>query len=241
MNITSDFTVYPAVDVLEGRVVRLEQGRRDAVTVEGGEPAEAARALAAAGARWLHLVDLDGAFSGAPSPGLVARVAAAEVLVQVGGGFRTIDAVTDAVEAGAARVLLGTAAPDERFLATIVARFGERVAVAVDVRDGALAVAGWTRTTNTDAVEFAERCAALGVARLVATATARDGTLAGPDLRLLERLCATGLPVVAAGGVASLADVLAVRDLGCEGVVVGSALWRGTLRLEDALAATVTA
>ena len=95
---------------------------------------------------------------------------------------RTIEAVSDALEAGAARVLLGTAALDERFLATIVARFGDRVAVAVDVRDGALAVAGWTRTTKTDAVQFAERCAALGVAQLVATATARDGTLAGPDL-----------------------------------------------------------
>ena len=161
--------------------------------------------------------------------------------MQVGGGYRTIDAVTDALEAGAARVLLGTAALDERFLAVAVASFGDRVAVAVDVRDGALAVAGWTRTAETGAVEFAERCAVLGVARLVATATARDGTLAGPDLPLLERLCAVGLPVVAAGGVASLTDVLAVRDLGCEGVVVGSALWRGTLRLEDALAATVTA
>jgi len=171
----------------------------------------------------------------------VTRIAAAGVPVQVGGGYRTIEAVTEALEAGAARVLLGTAALDERFLATVVAWFGDRVAVAVDVRDGVLAVAGWTRTTTTDAADFAARCAGLGVGRLVATATARDGTLAGPDLPLLERLCDVGVPVVAAGGVASLSDVLAVRDVGCEGVVVGSALWRGTLRLEDALAATVTA
>jgi phosphoribosylformimino-5-aminoimidazole carboxamide ribotide isomerase len=239
--IRSTFVVYPAVDVLDGRVVRLEQGRRDAVTVEGGDPAKAARSFAAAGAEWLHLVDLDGAFTGSPSPGLVAAVAAAGIPVQVGGGYRTLDDVASALDAGAARVLVGTAATDPAFLAAAVERFGARIAVALDVRDGRVATHGWTDTASLLALTFAEACAAAGAMRLVVTSTTRDGTLSGPDLPLVEELLAVGLPVVAAGGVASLADVEAVRDLGCEGVVLGSALWCGTLGLQDALAATVRA
>jgi phosphoribosylformimino-5-aminoimidazole carboxamide ribotide isomerase len=236
----SEFTVYPAIDVLDGRVVRLEQGRRDAVTVEGGDPAEAARSFAAAGARWLHLVDLDGAFSGAPSPHLVPAVAAAGVPVQVGGGYRTLAAVEGALEAGAARVLLGTAATEPAFLRAALERFGARVAVALDARDGAVTVRGWTAAAPLPARAFAETCAAAGVARLVVTSTTRDGTLTGPDLSLLDGLLDLDVPIVAAGGIASLPDVEAVRDLGCEGVVLGSALWLGRLRLEDALAATVS-
>jgi phosphoribosylformimino-5-aminoimidazole carboxamide ribotide isomerase len=171
----------------------------------------------------------------------VAAVAAAGIPIQVGGGYRTLDDVASALDAGAARVLVGTAATDPAFLAAAVERFGARIAVALDVRDGRVATHGWTDTASLLALTFAEACAAAGAMRLVVTSTTRDGTLSGPDLPLVEELLAVGLPVVAAGGVASLADVEAVRDLGCEGVVLGSALWCGTLGLQDALAATVRA
>ena len=233
--LAQQFTIYPAIDVLEGRVVRLEQGRRDNVTVEGGDPVAAATEFAAAGASWLHLVDLDGAFSGAPDLELVRRVAAVGPPVQVGGGYRSIELVAAALEAGAARVLVGTAAVDEAFLHAAVERYGSRLAVAVDARDGQLAVAGWTMSAATTPRTLAERCAAAGVARLVVTATRRDGTLAGPDLALLEDVLEAGLPVIAAGGISSLGDLHALRELRCEGAVVGSAIWRGRFGLADAV------
>jgi phosphoribosylformimino-5-aminoimidazole carboxamide ribotide isomerase len=230
------FVVYPAIDVLEGRVVRLRQGEREQVTVEGGDPAEAAARFRDEGAGWLHLVDLDGAFSGRPTLELVEAVAAAGVPVQVGGGYRDAGAVRGALDAGAARVLVGTAALDPSFVREAARSFGERLVVAVDVRDGEVAVDGWTASSQVVPEALAHACAEAGVARLLVTSTRRDGTLAGPDLGLLELvLSASGLPVLAAGGIASLDDVRAVRELGCEGAVVGSALWRGRFSLADAV------
>ena len=230
------FTVYPAIDVLEGRVVRLEQGKRNRVTVEGGDPVEAATRFRDEGATWLHLVDLDGAFSSRPSRDLVRGIAAVGLPVQVGGGYRDAEAVQAALDAGAARVLVGTAALDPAFLRGAADRFGSRLAVAVDVRDGYVAVEGWTRASSVTAADLAEACAQGGVQRLLVTSTRRDGTLAGPDLELLELvLGASRLPVIAAGGIASLDDVRAVRELGCEGAVAGSALWRGRFTLAEAV------
>lgn len=233
----SPFTVYPAIDVLDGRVVRLAEGARERVTVEGGDPAEAARRFTDEGASFLHLVDLDGAFSGSPSPGLVDSVAAAGLPVQVGGGYRNVAAIEAALAAGAARVMVGTAALSPSFLADAAARFGERLVVAVDARDGRVAVEGWTRGSDLSPAELAARCAGAGVQRLLVTSTHRDGSLAGPDLALLDEILPCGLPVLAAGGVASLDDLLALRDAGCEGAVAGSALWRGRFTLPEALAA----
>lgn len=232
----SRFTVYPAIDVLEGRVVRLEQGERGRVTVEGGDPVEAATRFRDEGATWLHLVDLDGAFSSRPSLELLSGIAAIGVPVQVGGGYRSAGAVQAALDAGAARVLVGTAALEPAFLRSAAARFGSRLTVAVDVRDGIVAVEGWTRASSVSAEQLARTCAGAGVQRLVVTSTRRDGTLAGPDLELLELvLGASMLPVIAAGGIASLDDVRAVRELGCEGAVAGSALWRGRFTLAEAV------
>lgn len=214
-----NFHVIPAIDVLEGRCVRLRAGRREQVTLEGGDPAEAAARFVADGARWLHLVDLDGAFSGRPTPGLVERVvaAAAGVPVQVGGGLRTPPAVEAALAAGAARVLVGTAALHH--LGALAHRFRERLVVAIDVRDGCVVADGWLAETAVTPVELARRSAEAGVARLLVTSTGRDGSLAGPDLALLADVLGAGLPVLAAGGVASLADLARLRDLGCEGAV----------------------
>lgn len=230
--------VIPAVDVLEGRVVRLSQGRREAVTLEGGDPIELARRLASEGASRLHLVDLDGAFSGTPSLDLVRGVADAGGLpLQVGGGYRTLDAVGAALDAGADRVMVGTAALSPGFLAAAVERFGASLVVAIDVRDGKVAVDGWTRSSELSAVALARRCADAGVARLLVTATSRDGSLAGPDLDLLAQVLPVGIPVVAAGGVSSVQDLLALQELGCEAAVAGSALLAGRFTLAEARAA----
>ena len=230
-----NFTVYPALDVLEGRVVRLFEGRRERVTIEGGDPVAAAERFVAEGATWLHLVDLDGAFSGEPDLGLVGRVVAAGVPVQVGGGYRSLDLIDGALAAGAARVLVGTAALDDAFLRTAVDRFGAAVVVAVDARDGFVTVSGWLEDSELPAVELAQRCASAGVEQLLVTGTGRDGTLAGPDVALLEDVLAVGLPVVAAGGIATLDDLRVLRRLGCEGAVTGSAIWLGRFSLADAI------
>jgi phosphoribosylformimino-5-aminoimidazole carboxamide ribotide isomerase len=230
-----DFTIYPAIDVLEGRVVRLSEGRREAVTVEGGDPVAAAERFAAEGASWLHLIDLDGAFSGDPDLDLVARIATVGPPVQVGGGYRSLDSIEDALAAGASRVLVGTAALEVEFLAAAVARFGDGIAVAIDARHGTVTVSGWTRSGRLTPGELAGRCAAAGVSRVLVTSAERDGTLSGPDVPLLQSVLDAGSPVVAAGGIAALDDLHALRALGCEGAVVGSAIWLDRFTLEEAL------
>jgi phosphoribosylformimino-5-aminoimidazole carboxamide ribotide isomerase len=236
----SVFVVAPALDVLEGRCVRLAEGERERVTVEGGDPEEAARRFVAEGAPLLHLVDLDGAFSGSPTPGLLERVVAAAggVPVQVGGGYRTLETIEAALAAGASRVLVGTAAAGPDFLGEAAPRFGEGLVVAVDVRDGRVALEGWTAATPLTPEELVRRCAEAGVARLLVTNVRRDGSLEGPDLALLEEvLAASNLPVLAAGGISGVEDLRRLRALGCEGAVLGSALWLGRISLAEALRA----
>jgi phosphoribosylformimino-5-aminoimidazole carboxamide ribotide isomerase len=236
--LTRKLEILPAIDVLGGRAVRLAGGKRDEVTLEGGEPSELSARLAGEGAERLHLVDLDGAFSGVPSIELVERVAAAgSVPLQVGGGYRSLDAIAAALDAGADRVMVGTAALAPGFLEEAVGRFGGSLVVAVDVRDGRVAVEGWTEVSELTPAELAERCASLGVARLLVTSATRDGSLSGPDLSLVENVLAVGLPVLAAGGIATLDDLRALRRTGCEGAVVGSALMAGRFTLAEALAA----
>ena len=229
----SALQVLPAVDVLGDETVRLEQGSYDRVTVRAGDPAERARAFAEAGAPLLHVVDLDGARTGRIRPALVARLveAAAPAVLQVSGGARSPGDVEALLAAGAERVVVGTAAfAAPGALAEYAGAFGERVLVAVDVRDGRVAVEGWRRETGLTAEDAAARCAEAGVARLLCTAVERDGMLRGPDVDLLRRVVdASGLPVLAAGGIASEDDLRAVANAGCEGAVVGRALLDGRL------------
>jgi phosphoribosylformimino-5-aminoimidazole carboxamide ribotide isomerase len=232
------FEVIPAIDVLEGRVVRLAQGRREAVTLEGGDPVALARRYQLEGATRIHLVDLDGAFTGRPSLELVERLAnATDLPLQVGGGYRTPASIAAAIERGADRVMIGTAALEPGFLEAAAQRFGDGLVVAIDVREGRVAVEGWTRAAEATPVEIATRCAEVGVERLLVTSTARDGSLAGPDVALLEEVLPVGIPVIAAGGVASIDDLRLLRDRGCEGAIAGSALLAGRFTLPEALAA----
>lgn len=229
------FLVIPAVDVLGDEAVRLERGRYDAVTVRRPDPVALAGQLAADGAEWIHLVDLDGARSGRVRPELVAAVAeaATPAAVQASGGIRSTRDAESLLAAGAARVVVGTAAfAEPGALWGFVDALSTRLVVALDVRGDRIAVSGWTRTAALSVDEALERCAEAGVRRLLCTAIERDGTLGGPDLELLGRVHErSGLPVLAAGGIRSASDLEAVAELGCEGAIVGRALLEGKISL----------
>ncbi|QZA32781.1 1-(5-phosphoribosyl)-5-[(5-phosphoribosylamino)methylideneamino]imidazole-4-carboxamide isomerase [Hydrogenibacillus sp. N12] len=244
------FELYPAVDILGGQAVRLVQGDFEQKTVYGA-PEAAAEAFIARGARWLHVVDLDGARSGrpvnvGPIAAIVRRAAARGVRVQVGGGLRTLEDIRRVLALGVARVIVGTAAieaPD--VLATAVREAGEAVAVGVDLRENRVAVRGWAETKDAAAEDVLRRIAAAGVRTVIVTDIRRDGTLAGVDADRMASLArASGLRVIASGGVRSVDDVrrlsARLRD-GVVGAVIGKALYAGTLDLAAALQAAAEA
>src|SRR5581483_1395432 len=215
--------VLPAVDVLGAGAVRVRQGTYDEVVERAGDPVALARAFAEAGARRIHLVDLDGARAGRVRPELVASVAAAvsPARVQASGGIRSLADAHALLGAGAERVVVGTAAFPEP---ASWSELGERLVVALDVRDGEVRTAGWTAAAGLTLAEAARRCRDAGVTRVLCTAIDRDGTLAGPDLELVREVAASGLRVLAAGGIRSPDDVAALAGAGAEGAVVGRAL-----------------
>jgi phosphoribosylformimino-5-aminoimidazole carboxamide ribotide isomerase len=234
--------LLPAVDIQASRAVRLRQGRFDEETVYADTPLAAARAWEAAGARYLHVVDLDGARTGAPQHlGELRRIVeGTEVPVQFGGGLRSYDAVRVALETGPERIVLGTAALRDEALLDAALELGgpERVVVGVDARGGRVSVAGWTESTAVRPEDVVVRLEARGVRTFVYTDVDRDGMLEGPDRDGLRRLAAaTGARVIASGGVASLADLEALRDLGLhnlEGVIAGRALYEGRFTVAEA-------
>jgi phosphoribosylformimino-5-aminoimidazole carboxamide ribotide isomerase len=234
--------LLPAVDIRDGRAVRLRQGRFEDETVYADEPLEAARSFVDAGARWLHVVDLDGARDGAPaSIDHLERIAGElGVPVQYGGGLRSTESIRAALDAGAARVLLGTAAiTDPDLLAAAVEEWGERVAVAVDVRGGRVSVSGWTEETDLSAEALIERMQGRGAQRFVYTNADRDGMLEGVDLEEVTRVAAAVRGnFTISGGVGSLEDLRALRDANLpslEGVISGKALYEGRFTVEEAL------
>jgi len=236
--------VLPAVDVRGGRCVRLIQGAADRERVYDGDPVASARTWEAGGAPWLHVVDLDGAFSGVPVNVEVIRrlIASVRVPVEVGGGVRSLDAIELWVEAGASRIILGTAAVrDPEFLAEACRRFGERIAVAIDARRGIVAAEGWVARTGMRARAAASQAVRAGARRIIYTDIGRDGTFGGPNVAAIERMLRDlGAPMIASGGIAAVDDIRRLRRLapaGLEGVIVGRALYEGRARLEDLLAA----
>jgi phosphoribosylformimino-5-aminoimidazole carboxamide ribotide isomerase len=234
------FAVVPAVDLLGAEAVRLHRGDYEQVTNRRADPLALVETYRDAGAELIHLVDLDGARSGQVRPDVVGRaaLAAAPSMVQASGGIRSVADAELLLGAGAARVVVGTAAfAEDDALTRFFSAVGDRLVVAVDVRDGHVELGGWTQATSITSDEAVERCLEAGVSRLLCTAIERDGTLDGPDTELLERVCSSGgLAVLAAGGVRSVDDLVAIADTGCEGAVVGRALLEGRLPL-SALAA----
>jgi len=230
--------IIPAIDLLGGRAVRLEQGDFTRVTDFGPDPIALARGFAEAGATWLHVVDLDGARLGRWCHlDVIAEIAAAAgVPVQAGGGARDLAQIEAALERGVTRVIVGTAATESLArTASWVARFGPRLIFSLDTRDRRVLTRGWRNASAEDPVGLAEKLRDLGAGRFIHTDTVRDGTLRGPDLSGLTALLPLGVPVLVAGGVATYPDLEAIRDAGAEGAIVGRALLEGKIELGPAL------
>jgi phosphoribosylformimino-5-aminoimidazole carboxamide ribotide isomerase len=233
--------IIPAIDLKDGRCVRLQQGKMDTATVFSDDPVAMARRWESEGAPRLHVVDLDGAFGGGPAQTAIIReiARAVSIPVEVGGGLRSAEHIEAVLEAGARWAIVGTrAALDPAFLGEVCRRFAERIIVGVDASDGRVAVDGWTRRLDLEAVALARDAAAAGACTIIYTDIARDGTQSGPNVWSTEAVArAAGIPVFASGGVGSLDDIRQLAGIpGVDGVVVGRALYTGALVLGDALA-----
>jgi phosphoribosylformimino-5-aminoimidazole carboxamide ribotide isomerase len=244
MTDASSFEILPAIDLRGGRVVRLRQGDFGRETAYGDDPVAVARGFSDVGARWLHVVDLDGARTGTPAHlGWVEAIVKAvgdRTRIEVAGGLRDEDAVGRVLGSGVARAVVGTAAlRDPAFAGRLVSAHGaERIVAAIDVRDGLAVGEGWAKGAAGIGTAAAIRVLTdAGVATFEVTAIARDGLLGGPDLALYERLCGLqGVSIIASGGISSLEDVRAVHAIGCAGAIVGRAIYEGRIELTEALA-----
>jgi phosphoribosylformimino-5-aminoimidazole carboxamide ribotide isomerase len=228
--------IIPAIDLQNGRCVRLLKGDFAQETIYGEDPALMARHWRDSGAELLHVVDLDGARQGRPVQLELVRAIAAEVPVQLGGGLRTADDVQAAGEAGVQRVVLGTAALDPSFIRGLAAEYGERLVVALDTRDGKVAVRGWTEASQWELVDLARALLEAGVQRFLHTDVERDGALTSPNFESLQELVALGAPVIASGGVATLDHIDRLRQAGAEAAIVGRALYERAFDLQQAIA-----
>ena len=233
--------IIPAIDIKDGRCVRLYQGDFQQVTMYDADPVAVAQRWIGQGAQRLHLVDLDGARSGHPVHTDIIRAIARSISapVQLGGGLRSSEAVERALDLGVQRVVLGTAAvehPD--LIARLVQQFGDVIAVAIDARNGMAAIAGWTEIASISAVDLLERMATLGVQRVIYTDISRDGTLSEPNVAATGALVRPGGPaIIASGGISTIDHLRRLMAVGVEGAIVGRALYTGDLSLREALAA----
>ncbi len=243
--------IYPAIDLKDGKCVRLVQGKYDQVTTYGDDPVEMALRWQQQGAKWLHLVDLDGARSGSPNlhnqKAVQDIVTATNLPVQIGGGIRRESSVTSLLEIGVARVVIGTAAAKDPALAELLFKnFGKQVAVGVDARDGWVAIQGWEEDSGMLAVDFVKRMADLGASRFIFTDIARDGMLQGVNIPSLAEVAAAVpyVAVTASGGVANISDIQALVELeassvpNVDAVIIGKALYTGDVSLQEVLALT---
>ena len=236
--------IFPAIDLLEGRCVRLYQGDYDRSQVFHDNPADVARQWASQGATWLHVVDLDGAKAGKPAnlEAIAAIVEAVSVPIQVGGGLRDRSNVAQLLELGVQRVILGTVAVEQpQLVASLCQEFPGRIVVGIDARNGKVATRGWLETSELLAADLAQQMQQLGAAAIIYTDIHRDGTLSGPNLDALRELATSlSIPVIASGGVSSITDLLsllALEPLGVTGAIVGRALYTGDISLKQAIQA----
>lgn len=239
--------IIPAIDIKDGRCVRLFQGEMEKETVYFDKPIDAARHWLEEGATFIHIVDLNGAVEGRPVHTREVAMICREtgLSVELGGGLRTVEAVEAALQLGISRVVIGTAAYDNaEFLRTLCKSFAGKIVVGIDARNGKVAVKGWKETTAMDAVELAKRCEADGASRIIYTDISRDGTREGVNVEETRKIArAVKIPIIASGGVATLDDIRALKPLeeeGVEGVIVGRALYAGAFTLREGIEIAVT-
>lgn len=231
--------IFPAIDLYDGKAVRLYKGDYNQMTIYSENPADVARDFETAGAEWVHLVDLEGAKLGTtPNLHVVEKIAKQTGLrAEIGGGIRSMETVKAYFDAGVSRVILGTAAlTDEAFLREAVAAYGERIAVGADIKDGKIAIKGWLETSDVDVFDFCERMRAIGVRTIICTDISKDGAMQGTNHALYRELRERfDMQIVASGGVSSLEDVKRLAALGLYGAIVGKAYYTGAISLPEAI------
>ena len=235
--------ILPAIDLLGGQCVRLVKGEYDTAHKVAEDPVLTARHFVDSGAEYIHLVDLDGAKNGHRHPlnddAIRRIIQAVNVPVELGGGLRTMDDLARAEDCGVSRLILGSAATDTDFLSAAVARFGDKIAVGIDAKDGFVALAGWREKTTLPYLDFARHVESLGVSTIIFTDIDRDGTLSGPNTRMLAELKqAVGCRIIASGGIKSRDDIASLLSLELYGAICGKSLYAGTLDLREAVAMT---
>lgn len=231
--------IYPAIDIKNNKCVRLVQGRFEDATVYSENPVEKALEWERLGARYLHVIDLDGAKSGQiRNTDIMGEIAGRiGIPIQIGGGIRTIETIEMVLGKGVKRVILGTSAVNEpELVKKAIKEFESSIAIAIDARDKMVAIEGWAMTSGFSAVEFAKRVEDLGAKTIIYTDISRDGTLAGPNILAMEEMVnAVGIEVIASGGVKSLQDIRDLKETGVSGAVIGKALYTGDIRLDEAI------
>ncbi|NLY19373.1 MAG: 1-(5-phosphoribosyl)-5-[(5-phosphoribosylamino)methylideneamino]imidazole-4-carboxamide isomerase [Clostridiaceae bacterium] len=231
--------IYPAIDILKGRCVRLLQGRFDSGTVYGDNPVEMACKWASMGAKWLHVVDLDGAKDGvSDNRKIIYEIAEkTRVPVQMGGGIRTMEDISNALVSGIERVILGTSAvKNPTLVKDAIRKYPGRIAIGIDATNGRVAIEGWEKVSDFTAVEFAKRMEQLGCRIIIYTDIATDGTLKGPNLKAMEEMIkSVSMDVIASGGVSSIEDLLSLRNIGAAGAITGKAIYTGAFDLKEAI------
>lgn len=233
--------IFPAIDLYEGKAVRLYKGDYNKITVYSENPEMIARDFAASGARHLHLVDLEGAKSGdTPNIEVIKRIIAASGLfTEVGGGIRSMETVDKYLSSGVSRVILGTAAlKDREFLLTALEKYGERIAVGADIKDGKIAIKGWTETSDTDIYDFCRDMQGIGVKTIICTDISKDGAMMGTNHELYRELSRRfDIDLIASGGVSSMEDVRRLCELGIYGCIIGKAYYTGAISIKEAVEA----
>ncbi|HOE57147.1 MAG TPA: 1-(5-phosphoribosyl)-5-[(5-phosphoribosylamino)methylideneamino]imidazole-4-carboxamide isomerase [Bacillota bacterium] len=233
--------IYPAVDIYDGRCVRLKEGNIEKMEVYYENPVDAAKMWEQKGAEALHIIDLNGAFSGKMGNNAVVEeiINAVNIPVQLGGGLRNAKDIRSAFNTGAERVIIGTAAVlDEELLETGLKDYVDKIIVSIDAKDGYVAIKGWVNISEFSAYNFAGKIVGKGIRNIVYTDISRDGLLKGPNFDGIEKMCnVEGARIIASGGITTIDDILAIREAGAEGIIIGKALYAGVLKLEDALKA----
>ncbi|PAB59712.1 1-(5-phosphoribosyl)-5-[(5-phosphoribosylamino)methylideneamino]imidazole-4-carboxamide isomerase [Anaeromicrobium sediminis] len=231
--------IFPAIDIKEGKCVRLYQGDFNRVEVMGNDPLKVAKEFEILGAEFLHMVDLDGALKGeSVNLEVIATIVESiNIPVQIGGGIRTMDKVEKLINMGVARVILGTSAiKDKDFLIEVVEKYGDRVAVGIDAKNGYVAVDGWTDVSSIDYIDFSKEMEKIGVKTIIFTDISKDGTLQGPNVEQLVKLKENiNMDIVASGGISSLDDLKTLREKDFCGAIVGKAIYKGNVKLDEAI------